>query len=182
MVIFLDTFRKFSKLSEIIFVILRNDLIPKIFGKNSRNFTKFWNTSRKFPKYFSKSSKILPEIFWNVFRYNSQIFRKYSSKFSAVILENFLIFLLNIFKLFLKIFGNISGYLAKFFKLSKIIFDIVLTSRTIVCCMASQPWRTGAYWVWVHSVQWHTSDMFCRLHLKWANFTLCNNLAIDNNR
>ncbi len=46
---------------------------------------------------------------------------------------NFPIFLLNIFKLFLKTFGNISRYLEIFSKLSKIIFDIVLTSRTRVC-------------------------------------------------
>ncbi len=105
MEIFLDTSRKLSKLFEIILDIFRNDLILKIFENNSRNFIKFseillenfQSISRNLPKFYQKFF----EINFDIFRYNSQ---------------NFLIILLNIFKLFLKTFGNIFRYLTKFFK------------------------------------------------------------------
>ncbi len=86
---------------------------------NSRNFTNFseillenfQSISRNIQKFYQKFF----EMIFDVFSYNSQNCRKYSSKFSPIILK-FSNFFFNIFKLFLKPFGNIYWYLPKFFK------------------------------------------------------------------
>ncbi len=59
-ILFFDTSGKFSKLSEIIFEIFQIDLILKIFGNNSRSFTKliFLDIYQN----FSKPSKIIFDI------------------------------------------------------------------------------------------------------------------------
>ncbi len=122
---YLETFRKFSKLSEIIFEIFWNDIILKILGNNSRNSTKF---SEILLENFQSISGNLPKLYQKFFEMIFDIILKILGN----IPRNFPIFLLNIFKSFLKMFGNISRY-QNFSKLSKIIFDIVLTSRTRVC-------------------------------------------------
>ncbi len=85
---------------------------------DSLNFSKIFLESFR-SAYYSESSKILPkffkmflEIFWCI----SQDYMKYLSKYSAITLEMFQTFFLNIFKIILKNFDNISTFPKIFFE------------------------------------------------------------------
>ncbi len=104
-------------------------------GKHE-NFEAFLNSPKFFKiflesfrrSYYSKSSKILSYIFWNVFRN----FLIYFSRFYEIFIEilcnnswNVPNFFLKIFKIILKNFDNISRHSRKYFlKFSKVFLKI----------------------------------------------------------
>ncbi len=81
---------------------------------------------------FQSVSRNLRETIFEIFRYNSQNFRKYFAKFSAIILEKFSGFFLIFSNYFSKLLVIFLDTKPNFSKLSKIVYNIVLTSRTRV--------------------------------------------------